>query len=463
MKKRTFFTTLMLFLVFFNVAILLITTIMLKNNINLAKERCLAEHYVIASSLAKDVQALESKDIVLEETLRELMDSYAYFSQARKMNLSVFQEEQPIYSNTNVLPELIFDPSELVFENRFITVQDAETPILNIAGRLPEPFQEYILLYRYDMQEILTAWQKTKNLLYLFGSIFSILLALCLLLLLNRIFRPLGQISKISKSIAAGDFNNRLPETGHDELTDMSRSFNYMANQVQNQITELQEAAEQKQRFIDNFAHELRTPLTTIYGYAEYIQKAAITEEDKQSATGFILSECKRLQNMSYQLLNLAMLRGNEIVAEKINCQKFLQLIDHTIRPKTIEKGIIISYNNQLNHLIGNPELLHILLVNLLDNGIKACGEGGQISVWMYPKGKEKIISVRDNGKGMTPEQLLHVKEAFYRVDKARNRKDGGAGLGLALCEEIAQVHHAKIEITSILHQGTTVKVIFTS
>ena len=89
----------------------------------------------------------------------------------------------------------------------------------------------------------------------------------------------------------------------------MAHNFNRMAQQIEIQIQQLEEAAEQKQQFIDNFSHELRIPLTAIYGYAEYIQKALIPEEERYECTRFIMSECVRLQNMAYQLLDMALLR----------------------------------------------------------------------------------------------------------------------------------------------------------
>lgn len=148
-----------------------------------------------------------------------------------------------------------------------------------------------------------------KNLLFLCGGVFSLLLSLCLIALLNRLFHPLQQIAETSREMTSGDFNGRLPEKGRDEVAAMAHSFNQMAETIKTQIAELEEAAAQKQRLVDNFAHELRTPLTAIYGYAEYLQKAAVSEEDKVSSAGYIMSQCRRLSNLSQQLLELSALR----------------------------------------------------------------------------------------------------------------------------------------------------------
>lgn len=469
MKKRTFYMTLALFLLFFNTAILLVTTAMLKDNIRMQKERCLAEHYVIASSLFKDMQALENRGADIGASFEGLMHTYAYFSQNKNIGLSVYHGGSQVFSS---IPDMgsagstegfPFDFSKLVLENRLLSIQGNGPAVLTIAGRLPEPYHEYSLAYQYDMGDALSSWRRMKDTLYLAGGIFSVALALCLLLLLGRIFRPLVQISETSQSIAAGDYENRLPLSGHDELANMSRSFNHMADEIQGQIAALQEAAEHKQRFIDNFAHELRTPLTTIYGYAEYLQKAAITEADRLSATGYILAECTRMQQVSRQLLDLAMLRGGEITQGKVAVSQLFQSLEDTVRPKAIGEALVLSIENRLDFLTGNMDLLQILLANLADNAIKACGTGGTVSIRAYRENGDKVISVQDNGKGMSQEQLAHVKEAFYRVDKARNRRDGGTGLGLSLCEQIAQTHRAKLQFSSSPGHGTTVKVIFTT
>ena len=97
----------------------------------------------------------------------------------------------------------------------------------------------------------------------------------------------------------------------------------------------------------------------------------------------------------------------------------------------------------------------------MIDNGIKACESGGCVQVKAYRDGEKAVLSVSDNGRGIPPEELGRVREAFYRVDKARSRKEGGAGLGLSLCEQIADIHQAVMELDSIPQKGTTVRIVF--
>jgi signal transduction histidine kinase len=103
------------------------------------------------------------------------------------------------------------------------------------------------------------------------------------------------------------------------------------------------------------------------------------------------------------------------------------------------------------------------MLINLIDNAIKACGKGGYIIVGAAKEAERKTISVWDNGKGMTPEILSQITEPFYRGEKSRNRSDGGAGLGLALCKQIASSHDAELSFSSCPGEGTTAKITFTT
>ncbi len=238
-----------------------------------------------------------------------------------------------------------------------------------------------------------------------------------------------------------------------------------MAEQVETQIRQLRETAEQKQQFVDNFSHELRIPLTAIYGYAEYMQKALISEEERYECTRFIMSECGRLQNMANQLLKLALLKHSEDEPEAEDCS-VVALFEQSagvMRVKAEEKGLRLSYEAARDFSIrGNMEQLLILLNNLIDNGMKASRPGGEIRVSAWLKETGAVVEVEDHGIGMEPDQIGHIKDAFYRVDKARSRAAGGAGLGLSICESIVRLHHGEMTFVSEPGKGTVVRLYFT-
>ena len=215
-----------------------------------------------------------------------------------------------------------------------------------------------------------------KNILFLAGLVLSVLLAFGLILVLNRIFRPLKQISWTSKNIVNGAYETRLPVSGHDELTEMSQSFNHMAEEIQRQMTELKDAADKKQQFVDNFAHELRTPLTAIYGYAEYMQKAVLSEDDRLSALNYIMSESRRLQTVAFQLLELANLQNNQITCEELKVYGLFEAVSQTLYGKLAEKNVQIEFNSEIETIRGDSCLMESMADKEVDSLICATDAG---------------------------------------------------------------------------------------
>ncbi len=464
MKKRTFFVMLILFLVFLNSMILIVSIVILSDKLSTAKDKCLAEHFVIASSLIGDMQALEQRGTNVEENMDRLMSSYSRYLQGKGSGLAVAFSGEWIYQSSQLMPKenMLVPPDTDYRQERIVYIENETAPILCVYGNFPAPWQEYGLMYIGNLSDTISSWRHTKNILFFMGAVMMVIMAFFLFQFLNIIFRPLRQISSASTKIANGNYESRLLVHGKDEIASVARNFNLMAGQVENQIQHLQEIAEQKQQFIDNFSHELRIPLTAIYGYAEYIQKALISEEERYECTQFIMSECSRLQNMAYQLLDMALLRSGEMEEEDCSVAALFEQSEQVMHVKAAEKKINLSYAKSYKLFIkGNMEQLLIMLNNLIDNAIKASLPEGEIRVSAYLAELKTVIEVEDHGIGMEPDQISHIKEAFYRVDKARSRAAGGAGLGLSICERIAQLHHAELSFDSRCGEGTIVKLCF--
>ncbi len=465
MKLRTFLLTFILFLLFFYSGILLVSAMTLMNNLESSKDRSLREHYFIASSYAKDLNALESRGISIDEGIESLYHSYFNFYGKQKVILTISKDSKQLYTNligeSYKLPEI---PNHIKVNERLVSIEKlANKEHIRVAGTLPTPYDSYTLAYYYNVSDIISSWNKMTFMLFLLGMLICGLLAVCLLVVLNRVFKPLQLISTASKSIAQGQYGNRIKVKGNDELTEMAESFNHMAEEIQDQMQQLATTVEQKQQFVDNLAHELRTPLTSIYGYAEYIQKIVRTEEDRLFATNYIMSESRRLQNIANRLLEMATLRTSESERKKVEMSVLIRDVEQSLSMKAKEQQIKISYEYYFNTLFCDADLMHILLVNLIDNALKACSPGGSIKLLAYIENEHKVIAVQDNGKGLSKEHLIHITEAFYRVDPSRTRSAGGAGLGLTLCKQIAVNHDAELSFSSEIGKGTTAKLTFTS
>lgn len=165
---------------------------------------------------------------------------------------------------------------------------------------------------------------------------------------------------------------------------------------------------------------------------------------------------------MAYQLLDMALLRNEAITYQDFSVAALFEQSEKIMHVQAKEKYINLSYHIPQNFLItGNREYLLILLNNLIDNALKASQPEGKVYISVYKEGQSVVIEVKDHGIGMEPDQISHIKEAFYRVDKSRSRTAGGTGLGLAVCERIAQLHHAKLTFASERGKGTVVRLIF--
>lgn len=460
MKKKILLVTLLLFIVFLNSSMLIVSLAILRERMAAEREKALAEHYVIVSALIRDIQAVEDRGEDLKMYIRELVQTYARYSQSKKNELVLSEGGEWICRRGDEPPETVPDTlagqaghtERIVFQEAVLS-----EPKLCVYGRFPAPYQDYGLLYRADLGGTLDAWNRMKNMLFTVSAAATFLAALSLLKLLNIVFWPLRKIASASRVIAEGNYHARLEVEGGDEIAVMALQFNRMAQQVESQIRLLQETAEQKQQFVDHFSHELRTPLTAIYGYAEYMQKAAVGEQERIECTQFILSECKRLQNMAYQLLDLAALR--EIEAAVCPVEELFEKSGRIMQVKARENEITLSFFCKKEKVDGDRELLLVLLNNLIDNALKASPKDGSVRVSAAERGEWLSLEVADQGIGMTKEQISHAKEAFYRADKARSRAAGGAGLGLALCDRIAQLHRGRLEFISAEGEGTVARV----
>jgi signal transduction histidine kinase len=290
----------------------------------------------------------------------------------------------------------------------------------------------------------------------------SVFLAVMLYLMLKRISSPLEKLRLVTVDISEGNYYSRANEKGNDEFSELGKSFNSMLDTINSQMDELQEANEQKQMLIDNLAHELRTPLTSVRGYAEYMLMAPLSEEEQQESAEYIISQTERLLNISETFLDIAVIRNAGIRNERLSVGDVIMRVENTVKTDAKRKNVTFTAVSELDDadIEADEVLLDILLCNLCFNAIKACDNGGKVELSYKIKEGKQVFTVTDNGKGMTADQLSHVCEPFYRTDKSRNRKNGGTGLGLALCKQIADAHGATLVFESEPNNGTSVTVI---
>ncbi len=313
-------------------------------------------------------------------------------------------------------------------------------------------------IYFITQWDISRTLQQQDTLRQYFLRCYLIVMAagMVLLILLSAFLTgPLNRMSGAARRMAAGDYGERLPSKGRDEIGGLAESFNQMADAVEEKMSELERAAREKEDFVANFAHELKTPLTSIIGYADTIYQKELSREETRKASWYIWNEGMRLESLSLKLMELTVFSRQDFPLTELPADELLQDVAEGLAPLFREKQIDFQVRAEQAYVLADYDLLKTLLINLTDNSIKAGADRIELSGQI--KENKYLIRVRDNGCGMEQEELSRITEAFYMVDKARSRKQHGAGLGLALAEQAARLHGDRLTFESRVGAGTTV------
>ena len=225
-------------------------------------------------------------------------------------------------------------------------------------------------------------------------------------------------------------------------------------------ITELRRLEQVRTDFAANVSHELKTPLTSIRGFVETLQAGAIDNpEMAHKFLNIIQMETERLTRLINDILSISKLEsGNdEVATERIRLDKKAYDVCEMLSIHAQEKEVTLNYrlNSEPVYIIGNPDRVEQLLINLTENAIKYNKPGGSVTVQVFKSDSEANITISDTGIGIAEENLPRLFERFYRVDKGRSRQMGGTGLGLAIVKHIVRSMNGEIEVHSKLGEGT--------
>lgn len=375
--------------------------------------------------------------------------------------LRLSSPDQTIYESGDAVPYLSAPSYNGDLEHCCITniFDNDAKPYLQISGAFSAGSDTLYLDVAYDISPIYETRQWQQE---IYQSIFLIMVVLGVLTALAAswvLTRPLHSLSRAARSIASGNYTCRAQVHSSDEIGDTARDFNHMAAALEQNIDELTETVRRQEVFLGSFAHEIKTPMTSIIGYADLLRRQTLPPEKQVEAANYIFSEGKRLESLSFKLLDILVLKHREVAFSSISLSGMVSGIVAHLAPIYEKEGIAFSYQCEEGNCCFEPDLVKTLLLNLLDNARKSLPAGGTIHLTgrLLPDGCE--ISVTDNGNGIPPSALPHLTEAFYRVDKSRSRSQGGTGLGLTLCKEIAALHHGALHFYSDGIQGCTVTV----
>ncbi len=283
------------------------------------------------------------------------------------------------------------------------------------------------------------------------GIVMLIFIMLSSSYFVSSIVGPLKEIGETARGIAMGDFDARIEKKYDDEIGDLADTVNYMAG-------EISRGEKMKNEFISSVSHELRTPLTAITGWSETMLESGDPEIMKKGLQ-VISREATRLSGIVEELLDFSRLQSGNFELKTVQMDLLAELEETVLlfRERAAREGLTVDYieNIYLPAIVGDPARLKQVFINVMDNAIKYSNPGGMIHVEARLFGSIIKIIISDNGVGISPEALPHVKERFFRANATRP----GSGIGLALADEIVRRHGGTLDIRSEEGIGTTVTI----
>lgn len=334
--------------------------------------------------------------------------------------------------------------------DNFILNKEDDKNIMVLSSSLETGNFKLYLTASYDISSCFSERTRQIETFYLTGGIILIGSAVILKFLSRFLTRPIETLNIASQRIASGNYSERTNIQSNDEIGDLSKSFDEMAQLNEQKILELEQNLEQKEEFMSSFSHEIKTPMTSILGYADMLRTYDCDDDTRQIAAQYIYNEGRRLENLSYTLMELLSLKDENIELGVVPIKKIISQLEVYYQ---VNDQLIFDCKNAM--IYGQEELLFTALRNLIDNALKASLKNQSILIKGQIDADKYQFSVIDKGIGIAKEDLDKILQPFYMVDKSRARKQGGAGLGLSIVKRICEFHHSELVIVSKVGQGT--------
>jgi len=313
------------------------------------------------------------------------------------------------------------------------------------------------ILYLETMKDVSEVFDERETGFSLYRKVTLIMLVIGTLIMhfiASLLTKPIRLLTKATRRMAAGEYEYRAKQVSTDELGQLTAAFNHMAGALEENIGKLEEEIEAREEFVAAFAHELKTPLTAIIGYADMLRSHKLDEEKSFMSANYIYTEGKRLEAMSFRLLDIIVTKKNEVEFQTVYVDT---IFDYLQGMFNVDKKREFRFDYDKGMVYVEVNLIKTVLVNLIDNACKASEEGSVVEITGEAFEEGYRFAVRDFGVGIPKEEQHKITQAFYMVDKSRARSKNGAGLGLALCAEILRLHYSELEIESEPGEGSCI------
>lgn len=429
-------------------------------------EKCLdkqtfisSEHNLTTKLLDRD---LINTDTAIEHSIRSFATSYLHKNDPNSFYQILSRKGTPLYTDEHF--PIVDSPEELKDlsprQMSYVIRPLGSKHYLYVASCYFVINQSIILYSAKDISSI----YNEKNDYYSFFIKLDIFIcsmfAFFMFFISRQLTRPIQALTHSTREIASGKFSERIPIYSKDEFGSLSKDFNSMADTIEEKINELEFSNAAQKTFINNFTHELKTPLTSIIGYANILRSSKYNEKLFIEASDYIYKEGKHLEKVSLKMMDLIYARSSELELIPLDIPQLLAEVQGSLKARLDEKEVTLEISAESYIFSSDPILMRMLLSNLIENAIKASKPHSSIQINLNVSSKV-TLSIIDHGIGISPEHLNRLCEPFYMVDKARSRKNHGAGIGLSICKEIANLHHIELSITSQVQKGTTITLVF--
>ena len=415
-----------------------------------------------------EVNSLESR------LLQDSIDTLNNFKQNKEWMqdrivyyLNQFQiispENKKVYALVDEKNDLVYSSLPIDAEKELLETENQTYILKHIHDQyyltMKSPLQagryRFYILTCYDITPLFQERNKQLKDFIIISIILYIITFFILKFISRYLTEPIHKLNEVSKRIARGQYEERTNIESNDEIGELSKSFDEMASINEKTIHQLQDSVTQKEEFMASFSHEIKTPMTAILGFADSLRSGVCDEETQKKAAQYIYTEGKRLEHLSYTLMDLLKLNHQKITLQSVYIPKIIRQLQNYYSGLPSHANLKFYYDDI--YVKSQSDLLFVLLRNLIDNAIKASKDNQDIIIKIIQTQKNVEISVKDERIGMDNDSILKATEPFYMADKSRSRSQGGAGLGLTIVKRICDLHQTNLLFDSKVHRGTTV------
>lgn len=423
------------------------------------------------------VNGMHQKDLkaAMDAAHKDNETIYAYIMMMSKLEEDTYQE----YSLSSLKQQMERDEGKKIFIGNYMewnNVLQAEwdadlesseirSGIIETNGgtiiRVTSRYDQQYIINEYDITNI---YEQRNNNYIMYRNVilaFSVIIAIVLYLFSNMITKPIADVTQMAEKIAEGDYSQRIQTNWKAmksyEAEKLGETLNLLAQNTEDYIETLQDENRKKEEFMGNFAHELKTPMTSIIGYADLLRTYDLEPEKRRKYADFIYKEGKRLEQLSLNLLQLFVTDKTDFEQKELQTSLLEKEIKERVCFLAEKYQLEITVAFEKSAIYTEQVLLMSALLNLIDNACKASKAGQKVTVTGALNSEYYEFRIADQGCGISKDEIAKLLEPFYMVDKSRAREQGGAGLGLTLCNKIAVLHGGSLQIESELGKGTTV------